>query len=193
MSLFVVDVEADGPAPGLFSMVSFGAVRVDRQLDRSFYAEVAPISDRFEPEALAVSKVTREQHLAYPDPAGEMRRFAEWVKENNRGGEPVFVSDNPAFDWQWISYYTQLFLGHNPFNHSGRRVGDFCAGLEGDWTATRVYRELGVTEHTHNPADDARRVAEGLIGIADKHGVLLPGVSKASTPKASSAQKGPGI
>ena len=32
MSLFVVDVESDGPAPGLFSMVSFGAIRVDENM-----------------------------------------------------------------------------------------------------------------------------------------------------------------
>lgn len=191
MSLFVVDVEADGPAPGIFSMVSFGAIRVDRKLERSFYGQTAPISDRFEPDALAVSGATREEHLAYPDPAEEMRRFAEWVRENNRGGKPVFVSDNPAFDWQWINYYSHLFLGENLFGHSGRRVGDFCAGLEGDWDATSVYRDLGVTEHTHNPADDARRVAEGLIAIADKHGVMLPGVSKA--PAATPAQKAPGL
>ena len=28
MSYYVIDCESDGPAPGLFSMVSFGAVKV---------------------------------------------------------------------------------------------------------------------------------------------------------------------
>lgn len=191
MSLFVVDVEADGPAPGLYSMVSLGAIRVDRELERSYYGRLAPISERFDPEALAVSHVTREEHLGYPPAEEETRRFFEWVKANNRGGKPVFVSDNPAFDWQWINYYAHLFLGENPFGHSGRRVGDFCAGLEGDWEASGAYRALGVTEHTHNPADDARRVAEGLIAIADKHGVALPGVKKA--PKPAAVSKAPGV
>lgn len=32
MSLFCVDIEADGPAPGLYSMVCFGIVRLQTDL-----------------------------------------------------------------------------------------------------------------------------------------------------------------
>ena len=55
MSLYVVDVEADGPIPGKYSMVSFGAVLVEPGLGRTFYGRTRPISDAFLPEALAVS------------------------------------------------------------------------------------------------------------------------------------------
>ena len=73
MSLFIVDVESDGPAPGLYSMVSLGCVRVDRALQTRFKATFAPIAEQWLPEALAISQITREQHLAYPDPAEGMR------------------------------------------------------------------------------------------------------------------------
>jgi hypothetical protein len=52
MSYFVVDIEADGPIPGDYSMICFGAVLVDEKLDRSFYGQVHPISEKHDPEAL---------------------------------------------------------------------------------------------------------------------------------------------
>ncbi len=60
MSLIVVDVESDGPSPGHYSMVSFGAIVVEPSLSRTFFGKVRPISDRFLPEALAVCGVTRD-------------------------------------------------------------------------------------------------------------------------------------
>ena len=47
------DVEADGPIPGPYSMLSFGMAVVGRP-DLRFYTEVRPISEQFVPEALAV-------------------------------------------------------------------------------------------------------------------------------------------
>src|SRR5438094_9543400 len=61
-------------------------------------------------------------------------RFAAWLKQWTDKGEHVsFVSDNVAYDWQFINYYFWKHLGHNPFGHSGRRIGDFAAGLVGDF------------------------------------------------------------
>ena len=56
MSYVIVDVESDGPIPVEFSMVCFGAVVFDDRLDKTFYGRTPPISDRFVPEALAVSR-----------------------------------------------------------------------------------------------------------------------------------------
>ncbi len=56
MSWIMVDIEADGPIPGDSSMVSLGAVVVESGLKRTFYGELKPISEKFMPEALAVSK-----------------------------------------------------------------------------------------------------------------------------------------
>ena len=78
MSFIVVDVEADGPIPAEFSMVCFGAVLLDDALDNSFYGQLRPISDRFVPEALAVSGFSREQHLTFDDPKMVMETFAAW-------------------------------------------------------------------------------------------------------------------
>ncbi len=109
-------------------MVCFGAVLFDDALDKTFYGKTRPVSDRFVPEALAISGFSREQHLAFEDPKVVMEEFAAWLAKHTRG-RPVFVSDNLAFDWQFINYYFHRFLGQNPFGFSGRRIGDLYAGL----------------------------------------------------------------
>src|SRR5204863_9115704 len=93
MSFIVVDVEADGPIPAEFSMVCFGAVLFDEALDKSFYGRTRPVSDRFVPEALAVSGFSREEHLTFDDPKVVMEAFAAWLDQHSKG-RPVFVSDN---------------------------------------------------------------------------------------------------
>ena len=161
MSYIIVDVEADGPIPAQFSMVSFGAVVFDDRLDRTFYGKTRPISDRFVPEALAVSGFTREQHLGFDDPKAVMESFAAWLAQESKG-RPVFVSDNVAFDWQFINYYFHRFLERNPFGFSGRRIGDLYAGLVKDASRATEWKKYRVTAHTHNPVDDARGNAEAL-------------------------------
>lgn len=49
MSYIVVDVEADGEIPHRNSMVCFGAVIVEPNLDKTFYGKVKPISDKWNP------------------------------------------------------------------------------------------------------------------------------------------------
>ena len=75
---------------------------------------------------------------------------------NHRGkGGLVFISDNVAYDWQWINFYFWRYFGMNPFGHSGRRIGDFYAGLTGDFRNTQRWKRLRKTKHDHNPVMDA--------------------------------------
>jgi hypothetical protein len=84
MSFFIVDVEADGPIPGEYSMVSFGAVRLDPALATTFYGRTRPVSATFVPEALAVSGHSRAEHEAFDDPAEVMARFESWCAMPSR-------------------------------------------------------------------------------------------------------------
>lgn len=167
MSNFIVDVEADGPAPGLYSMVSFGVVEVTKTgPGRTFYGMVAPITDDFIPEALAVSGFSREQHLTFEQPEVVMPRFVEWLASvNSAGSRPTFISDNPAFDWQFINWYLWKYTKGNPFGHSARRIGDFYAGAMRDFYARQDWKKLRVTKHTHNPVDDAKGNAEAFAEL----------------------------
>ena len=142
-------------------MVCFGAVLFDEHLEQSFYGKTRPISDRFVPEALAVSGFSREQHLRFDDPKSVMESFAAWLDQQAQD-RPVFVSDNVAFDWQFINYYFHRFLGRNPFGFPGRRIGDLYAGLVKDAHKASEWKKYRITRHTHDPLDDARGNAEAL-------------------------------
>jgi hypothetical protein len=160
MAYVMVDVEADGPIPGEYSMVCFGAVLVKEGLGQTFYGRLKPISDKWLPDALAVSGFTRDETLAFDDPAAVMAQFALWVKESTRG-RPYFVSDNTGFDWQFINWYFWRFTGGNPFGHSSTHLGSLYKGMVKD--TFQNFKHLRKTAHTHHPVDDAKGNAEALL------------------------------
>jgi hypothetical protein len=170
MSYVMVDIESDGPAPGLFSMVCFGAIVVTPALDRTFYGRLRPISDRWLPEALAISGFSREQHDGFDDPRDVMTEFGNWVAAN-AGRRPIFISDNNGFDWSFINYYFHRFVGKNPFGHSSQNLGSLYKGLVKDAFAT--FKHLRTTAHTHHPVDDARGNAEALLRIKHELGMKI--------------------
>jgi len=129
-NLIFVDCEGHGPAPTLNdgALFEFGAVAY-------------PARDTFHGVGATLETFTK---------------FADWIAQVCTSGlRPLFVSDNPAYDWEFINYYSHLFLKHNPFGHSARRIGDFYAGLMGDFTKSQDWKKLRVTIHDHNPVHDA--------------------------------------
>lgn len=170
MSYFVVDVEADGEIPYRNSMVCFGAIIVEPTLTKTFYGQTKPISTIWKPDALAVSGFSRKEHEKFDDPVDVMTKFDAWIKANSVG-HPIFISDNPCFDWQWINYYFHTFLGKNPFGYSGRRIGDMYAGLVKDTRAK--WKHLRITDHNHHPVSDAKGNAEVLLYMESKMGLKI--------------------
>ena len=163
MPYVMVDVEADGPIPGDYSMISFGAVIVQPGLEQTFYGQLKPISDRFIPEALAVSGFSREKTMEFDDPVKVMGDFRDWLKQNAKG-RCLFVSDNNGFDWQFVNWYFHHFLGENPFGHSSTNLGSLYKGLQRDMFVN--FKHLRRTKHTHHPVDDAKGNAEALLAMA---------------------------
>ena len=160
MAYVMVDVEADGPIPGEYSMVCFGAVLVDEMLDRSFYTGLKPISEKWVPEALAISGFSREETLTFAEPVEAMQSFERWLLEH-AGRRAFFISDNNGFDWQFINWYFWHFIGRNPFGHSSTNLGSLYKGLVKD--TFQNFKHLRRTPHSHNPVDDAMGNAEALI------------------------------
>jgi hypothetical protein len=124
-----VDIEADGPIPGEYSMLSLGAFLIDgspaagtadgpEPSGRTFYVELQPISNRFVPEALAVSGLDRQRLAAEGvPPAKAMADFAAWVAAAaDRERRPVFVSFS-TWDWAFVYY---LGLGVRVLPGTGR-------------------------------------------------------------------------
>lgn len=123
---FCVDIEASGPVPGLYNLVSIGAVPVSRadgswrpEEDR-FYVELKPIAPGFDPEAMKVHGIPRKRLEAEgTDARTAMQGLADFVAARLRktSGRAVFVGHNAVFDWSFIAYYFQVFGIANPFGY----------------------------------------------------------------------------
>jgi hypothetical protein len=159
-NLVFVDVEASGgisPASGV--MTEFGAVHYGTR--KAFHGVLFPSVPSAENPA--VSTITGPGF----DAAAVMAGFASWLKVTvpNR---PVFVSDNVAYDFQWVNFEFDKHLGENPFGHSGRRISDFWAGLNHEWSNTQKWKKFRRTPHDHNPVNDAMGNVEAFETIMEK-------------------------
>ena len=162
MTYIMVDVEADGPIPGDFSMICLGAIVVEESLDRTFYGQLKPISDKWNKDALAISGFSRAETLNFDDPMIVMEKFEQWVKEV-APNKKFFASDNNGFDWMFVCWYFQHFLGRNIFGFSSTNLGSLYKGMMKDVYSS--FKHLRKTKHTHNPVDDAKGNAEALLSM----------------------------
>ncbi len=170
MAYVMVDVESDGPVPGEYSMISFGAVLVNDKLEQTFHKRLKPISDKFIPEALAVSGFSREEALLFDDPKKVMEEFATWIKSVCKS-KPIFISDNNGYDWMFICWYFHHFTESNPFGFSSQNLGSLYKGIVKD--TSKNFKHLRKTRHTHNPLDDAIGNAEALLSIKGQYGLKI--------------------
>ena len=164
----MVDIEADGPIPGDYSMVSIGAVLVDDALDKTFYGKLRPVSGQFVPEALAVAGHSREETLAFEDPLKVMTDFRSWIQEVCPGN-PIFISDNNGYDWMFVCWYFHHFLGMNPFGYSSQNLGSIYKGMVKD--TSKNFKHLRKTYHSHDPVEDARGNAEAFLTMHHEMGL----------------------
>jgi hypothetical protein len=171
------DIEADGPIPGQYSMLSFG-LAVAATFDGStfqphdpaaatFYRELRPISREFAREALRVTGLSRDALMGSgAEPAMAMREAVRWIAMQAAGARPVLVGYPVVFDWMFLYWYFVRFAGESPFGFSG--------ALD---MKTMYQQKAGVTlgeagrgdlppaltsprPHTHNAIDDAVEQAD---------------------------------
>jgi DNA polymerase III epsilon subunit-like protein len=163
-----VDVEADGPIPGPYSMISLG-MAVTGRADLTFYTELRPISEEFVPQALAVSGLDRDRLLREAPTAEEaMQSAARWVNGLRRIGRPVFLAAPAVWDGMFVHWYFVRFTGKSPFGSTGSGVDlrSYWMGLTGsEWVGTRkgaIKHALGLTglPHTHHAGEDAAELAQ---------------------------------
>ncbi len=160
-----VDVEASGPIPGEYSMLSIGACAIG-DIEEGFYAELRPISARYISEALEVSGLSLS-HLRQhgTDPTEAMASLRDWLKEVSAHRKPVFVGFNAGFDWAFVNWYFHMFLGENPFGIGGVDIKAYYMGFSGsEWGDTKSSKLPEWLQpsrpQTHNALDDARAQAE---------------------------------
>jgi DNA polymerase III epsilon subunit-like protein len=174
---FSADIETDGPIPGPYSMLSVALVYAGRfdgerfhapeNHDCAIYRELAPISDDFEAEALAVNGLDRERLIREGEaPAKAMQALDTWVRDVAGAAKPVLVAYPLSFDWTWLYWYFIKYCNRSPFGHSQ------CFDIK---TAIATKHHLPISQagrsklparyetrqrHTHHALDDAIAQAE---------------------------------
>jgi len=170
------DVEADGPIPGRYSMLSFGlavAASFDGETftqhneGATFYRELKPIGEQCLPEAIAASGLDRDDLLRTgTEPALAMHEAAAWVESVAAGARPILVGYPVVFDWMFLHWYFVVFCGESPFGFSGaldmKTIYQQKAHVPLDEAGRNdLPIELRAARpHTHNALDDAREQAE---------------------------------
>lgn len=160
-----VDIEASGPIPGEYSMLSLGACVVS-DTTRTFYSELKPLNDNFIDKALEVSGFSLDElKNKGAEPATAMAKFDAWIKQVAGDNRPVFLAFNATFDWSFTHWYFIKFLNRDPFGISGLDIKAYFMGKHNlNWNDTtkkgsRQFYQLN-KPHTHNALDDAIEQAE---------------------------------
>jgi len=176
-----VDIEASGPVPGRFSMLSVGAtlVSVTRgeppKIGASFYAELQPLPGAGADEtALAYAGGLRPEKLAESGrPPAEALRDLNAFLQLQSVRRPVFVAHCASFDWMFVAWY----YGHtgvpNPFGYAALDTKALAMGrLRLGWRETGtelLARRLGIPRQdpktVHHAGHDAAWQATLLVAL----------------------------
>ena len=173
-----MDVESDGPVPGLNSMLSLGAVAIgwnnnkaEWQVTQSFNANLKSLPEPAAPDGRTMQEFWLKNPKAWTeatenamDPAYIMSQFVDWCRDVQAfwGRRPIALCGPAGFDFAYVRYYLQRFTGDDfPFRHS-------CIDLKtvASMKLNLPYKDSGKSSypkhwsrdmfpHTHKAVDDA--------------------------------------
>ncbi len=159
------DIEADGPIPGPYSMLSFAsaAYLADKTLISTFSANLQTLAgagihpdtqtwwNRFPEAWAACRKNLRAAEEVMPE-------YCTWLEQ--LPGRAVFVGWPATWDFMWIYWYLVRFANARPFRENGIDVRSYAMGMRQSEfrTTSRTYlpkRWFDELPHTHVALDDA--------------------------------------
>ena len=160
------DIEADGPIPGMYSMLSFGSAAFkDGLLIDQFTANLLTLPNATtDPSTMEWwnqdrnKKAYEATRVNAVEPVLAMKSYVAWLKTFN---SPVFVGYPAGFDFTFIYWYLMAFAGESPFSFSGLDMKSYAmAKLKTPFRAT-VKKNFPYAwkkvpgKHTHIALDDA--------------------------------------
>lgn len=173
-----LDLEVDGEAPGLSSMLSLGAaaVREGHVID-TFSANLEPLPDASpHPDTMKWwAGFPEEFALASQNPrppADVMPAFVRWL-DGLAADRLVAVGAPACLDFAFVNYYCHRFVGRNPLGYSCLDLLSLAMGRLGArsyWDLEyRIDNLLGIVPDTgrrrHVALDDAVLQAQTLIAL----------------------------
>lgn len=135
---FCVDIECSGPVPGLYDMVSLGAVVVQETaggfaIGAQHYVEIRPTAPRVDAGAMAVNGLDIEALRADgTDLPAALDALTAFVEANTApGSKPVFVGHNAPFDWSFVNHAYHAHDRPNPFGYKALDTKALASGVLG--------------------------------------------------------------
>lgn len=181
---FCIDIEASGPVPSLFDMISLGAVAVHENEDRtlrigdSFYVEIVPTAPGWDSEAEAIHGLSQAHLQANGVSRREaMESLARWVASTtDPGTKPAFVGHNAPFDWSHVAWCYAAEGFPNPFGYKALCTKALATGVLGvhwlDSSKETIAQALALAEEDtsqkHRADYDAAYQALVLKGLLER-------------------------
>ena len=182
---FCIDIECSGPIPGLYDMVSLGAVVVadpsgeDRPealvIGAQHYVEIRPTAPRCDPGAMAVNGLDIDALRRDGTPIElALDGLDAFVAAHTvPGTTPVFVGHNAPFDWSFVNHAYHALDRRNPFGWKALDTKALATGRLGmHWLdsnkeelAERLQLPEVEAEKVHRADWDAWYQAHILIGL----------------------------
>ena len=180
---FCVDIECNGPVPGLFAMVSLAAVVVAPDAEgrlhvgECLYLELKPDAPRHDARAASIHGLDQDR-LAREglDRATFCAQLADWVRDHTVAGtEPVFVGHNAPFDWSFVAWNYAEVGRSNPFGYKALCTKAMATGVLGvhwlDSNKEIIADRLPISKEDlsqkHRADYDAEYQAEILVALLD--------------------------
>jgi hypothetical protein len=118
MPWFMIDIEADGPIPGDYSMIELGPVLIDPEgkLNVTFHGKLRPLSDKYMKEALNVTLTSHADTFGYDHPKhvrdSSLIGLSRTVKVEGLGLFPIIMGSTGCL-------YVGIFCTFWKRTHSG--------------------------------------------------------------------------
>lgn len=161
-----VDIEADGPIPGMNSMMALGAVAFDPEGMEltEFYDKLEPLQNAT-PDSKTLRwwkqnpKAWQEATRSPRDPIEVIQDFHKWLL--NLPGKPVFVGYPASYDFMFVYWYLIKFAQSSPFGFQALDLKTLAYSklnlpFRQVSKATMPKEWLGKTKHSHVAVEDAR-------------------------------------
>jgi DNA polymerase III alpha subunit (gram-positive type) len=169
-----IDVEADGPCPGINSMLQFGAVfyNPEGNIILNYCANILPLEGAVQnPETMTWWSELEDKHPVLWDrmmkdrvtPKLAMERFQSYVQVHSRElkASPLVIAYPSSFDFTFLYWYLCKFLGQSCVGFSSLDIKTLAMAILGesyhDSAKKRFPKEWfdPKLKHTHNALDDA--------------------------------------
>jgi len=125
---------------------------------------------KYEIKRLNFLKLSRQETLKQEEPIKVLKEFIQWIKKNSKD-YPIFVSDNNGFDWMFVCWYLEHFIGKNPFGYNSMNLNSLYAGVTKQLNNNikKIRKSL-----THNALEDAKENAHILLTLIKSNNLKFP-------------------